>query len=311
MRTTADPVRRWVLALSPKPALALMAMALLASGLASCGGGGGSRSGGTPPSVPTNVQATAGTEQVTIDFDPVAGTTSYNLYWATTPGVNKSNGTQITGVTSPYVHLGVANGVAHYYVVTAVNTTGGFSESSESAEAPVIPLAAPAGLVGIGGDSQIALDWTLVTGASTYNLYWANSSGVSQSSGTAIPGVTPPYTHPLLVNGTDEIEIPGFTLFDSLTGLSIFTESATLSRTGNVFRGIVTVVDGEPLTSWDDYQVFLVELSDPNDTDSDGLPDIVSTPEPAAAAQALVALATVIWLRRHSDRKRARRLRHR
>ena len=102
----------------------------------------------------------------------------------------------------------------------------------------------------------------------------------------------------LVRNGTDEIEIPSFALSDSGTGLSILTRDATLQRFGNVFRGIVSVFDGEPLTSWDDYQQFRVELTDSNDTDSDGLPDIVSLPEPEADFQAVVALALLFGIRR-------------
>ncbi len=84
-----------------------------------------------PPLSPTNVSASAGTGQITISWDPVDDATSYNIYWSTTPGVTKSNGTQISGVTSPYVHTGLTAATTYYYVVTAVGLGG---ESAESAE---------------------------------------------------------------------------------------------------------------------------------------------------------------------------------
>jgi hypothetical protein len=80
---------------------------------------------------PSNVSASAGTGQTTISWDPVDNATSYNIYWSITPGVTKSNGTQISGVTSPYVHTGLTADTTYYYVVTAVGLGG---ESAESAE---------------------------------------------------------------------------------------------------------------------------------------------------------------------------------
>lgn len=77
-------------------------------------------------SAPAGVQATAGDTQVTVQWNAVTGATSYNIYWGTSTGVTKLNGTQITGVTSPYVHTGRTNGQTYYYVVTAsaeVNAT--------------------------------------------------------------------------------------------------------------------------------------------------------------------------------------------
>jgi hypothetical protein len=86
----------------------------------------------------------------------------------------------------------------------------------------------------------------------------------------------------------DEIEIPSFSLFDSSMNRSILTMDATLNRSGNQFRGVFEVFDGEPFTFWDDYTHFRVEITDNNDTDSDGLPDLVALPEPGALAQASV-----------------------
>jgi fibronectin type 3 domain-containing protein len=91
------------------------------------------------PSIPTGVTAAAGNGQVTISWNAVGGATSYNIYWSTTAGVTKTNGTKITGATSPYTHTGITNGTAYYYVVTAVNSLG---ESMESAQVSATPAAA-------------------------------------------------------------------------------------------------------------------------------------------------------------------------
>ena len=73
-----------------------------------------------------------------------------------------------------------------------------YSSSSSS----YTTLSAPSGLTAAGAASQVTLDWTTVSGASSYTVYWHNSTGVSSSS-TAITSVsTDNYTHSSLDNGT-------------------------------------------------------------------------------------------------------------
>ena len=88
------------------------------------------------PSAPTGVSATAGNGQVSISWTSVSGATSYNIYWSTTSGVTKTTGTKLTGGTSPYTHTGRTNGTTYYYVVTAVNSYGESSESSQVSGTP-------------------------------------------------------------------------------------------------------------------------------------------------------------------------------
>lgn len=90
----------------------------------------------TAPAAPTSVTATAGDGQVTINWSAVSDATSYNVYWSATTGVTKTNGTKISGTTSPYIHASLTNDTTYYYVVTAVNSSG---ESVESAQASATP----------------------------------------------------------------------------------------------------------------------------------------------------------------------------
>ena len=128
-------------------ALTLMIVVLMLAGCGS-GGGSGSASGSASGSVPSSVSdsgsspqvlsgnASAGVplaKQLTLTWDPVAGATSYTLYWSTVPEVSSANGTQISGIsTTSYVHTGLAAGTTYYYVVTAVNSS---SESAASVSA--------------------------------------------------------------------------------------------------------------------------------------------------------------------------------
>ena len=63
-------------------------------------------------------------------------------------------------------------------------------------------LSAPSGVTATLGYYQVALDWTAVSGASSYTVYWGSSTGITSSS-TAITGITDDnYTHSSLDNGT-------------------------------------------------------------------------------------------------------------
>ena len=77
-----------------------------------------------------------------------------------------------------------------------------FKKDESSSSSSSTTLSAPSGLTAAGAASQVTLDWTAVSGASSYTVYWYNSTGVSSSS-TAITSVsTDNYTHSSLDNGT-------------------------------------------------------------------------------------------------------------
>jgi hypothetical protein len=72
------------------------------------------------PSLVTGLAAAADKGQVTLSWNPVAGATSYNLYWVTSRNVPPANGTKISGLSSPFTHTGLSDDTPHYYTVTAV-----------------------------------------------------------------------------------------------------------------------------------------------------------------------------------------------
>lgn len=61
---------------------------------------------------------------------------------------------------------------------------------------------APATISAVGGNKQVTVTWASVTGATSYDLYWADHSGVPLLDSNKIAGVTSPYTHSGLANGT-------------------------------------------------------------------------------------------------------------
>ncbi|MGA8849027.1 MAG: fibronectin type III domain-containing protein [Dehalococcoidia bacterium] len=184
--------------------LVVLLSIVLAVYLIARGGGGGG-----VPAAPTGVTATAGDGRATISWSSVTGATSYNIYWSTTSGVTKTSGTKITGATSPYSHTGRTNGTRYYYIVTAVNSSGESVESSQVSATPTsasggggggIP-SAPTGVTATAGDGRATISWSSVTGATSYNIYWSTTSGVTKTRGTKITGATSPYSHTGLTNG--------------------------------------------------------------------------------------------------------------
>lgn len=90
-----------------------------------------------PPLAPSNFKALAGSGSISYTWDTVPETTGYNLYYSTTSGVTKSNGTKIPAVTTPKTISGLNNGIPYHAVVTAVNSIG---ESAESVQVSATPL---------------------------------------------------------------------------------------------------------------------------------------------------------------------------
>ena len=60
---------------------------------------------------------------------------------------------------------------------------------------------APQNVVSVSDDGQVTISWDSVTGATSYNIYWDTTGGVTTSD-TQLATVTSPYLHDGLVNGT-------------------------------------------------------------------------------------------------------------
>jgi len=132
----------------------------------------------TAPTVPTNVAATAGDKQVTVTWSAIAGATAYHVKRATTSG---GPYTQVAAPTSAtYTDTSLTNGTSYYYVVSAVDAAGESANSSQvtaKPAAPVAVLAAPTGLTAKAGNAQVSLQWSGSTGATSYHVKRATTSG--------------------------------------------------------------------------------------------------------------------------------------
>lgn len=203
-----------------------------------CGGGGGSSESIPPPAAPQNVISSGANGQVILSWEQVNGATEYRIYWSTAAGVNKETGTIIPNVSSPYSHTGLINGNTYYYVVIAVNQYGESAESKEvsATPSPAAPPLPPSNLATHGGNKTVNIAWSESQSQEAvtfyYNIYWSVSSGVTKNNGIKIEGVSSPYIHTNLINGT--------TYYYVVTGVNMYGEgdasqevSATPTR-GNV-----------------------------------------------------------------------------
>ncbi len=198
----------------------------------------------TAPAAPAGVTAVGGANQATITWPAVSGATSYNLYRSTSSGVTTVTGTKIAAVTSPYVNTGLIAGSSYYYIVTAVNSIG---ESQASAQAmattnpaPVVTVpAAPASVTATGGTNQVSLSWAAVSGATSYNVYYATTSGVTKTSGAKIVNATSPYVQTGLAAGTSYYYV--------VTAVNSAGESAASTQATATTAVATPVIDGAAL----------------------------------------------------------------
>jgi fibronectin type 3 domain-containing protein len=107
-------------------------------------------------------------------------------------------------------------------VVTAVNAIGESAASSQASASLVQPNA-PTGVTAIPTSSTSAtITWNAVAGATSYNLYWSTTSGVTPANGTKIADVTSPYTQTGLTDGS--------TYYYVVTAVNAIGESAASSQ---------------------------------------------------------------------------------
>ncbi len=182
--------------------VAVAATTWLSSG---CGGGGGG--GGTPaapPAAPAGLSATAANGAVSLAWTAVSGATSYNVYRATASGALGTK-TKIGAATATaYLDSTATNGTTYYYQVTAANGGGESGGSNEASAKPLatLPPTAPTGVAAAAASAKVTISWNSVSGATSYDIYWSTTSGVTPANGTQIAGATSPYVQTGLTNDT-------------------------------------------------------------------------------------------------------------
>jgi beta-glucanase (GH16 family) len=131
--------------------------------------------------VPAGLTATAGNQQVSLNWNAVPAATSYNVKSSTT------NGGPYVTIASPtttgFTNTGLVNGITNYYVVSQVNAV---AESTDSAQVSATPVCTPPAAPTAGNNSPIDAGATLNLTAST------------------VPGATYSWTGPNGFTSTDQ-----------------------------------------------------------------------------------------------------------
>ena len=201
------------------------------------------------PAIPENLAVDADIEKNTITWDESLGADLYNIYWSTSPGVDKLDN-KITGATSPHNHESLTPGIPIYYVVAAEDEDG---ESSVSSEESGIPeLDEPENLdVDLETQTSTILTWNSVLGATKYNIYYAKSPGVTKETGTKITDAISPYEHTDLDDGD--------TYYYVVTAENVSDESEESNEVSEYVLPIpvtpdptISPMDSENVISWED-----------------------------------------------------------
>jgi len=154
-----------------------------------------------PPAAPTGLVATPGSGNVTLNWTASSGATGYTVQRSTISGSSYTTlATNVSATT--YKDTTVTNGTTYYYVVVATNAGGSSSASTQSGTTPQPPAPAmPTGLTATAGNGNVTLNWTAVSGATSYTVQRSTTSGAGYSvvNGSV---ATNTYTDLGLTNGT-------------------------------------------------------------------------------------------------------------
>jgi fibronectin type 3 domain-containing protein len=213
---------RWNTTKSITGCFVYILLALLQAGCGgySNGGGNGGGGGSSAPFVPTGLTASAANAQVNLTWNASSGATAYYVKRSTTSGGPYTQ--MATPTATSYADNSVTNGTKYYYVVSAYNSYG---QSANSAEVNATPMAppppgAPAGLQAIAGNTQVSLNWTASTGATSYHVKRSTTNGG-------------PYTQvsvPTAANFTDTGLTNGTIYYYVVSALNSAGESANSSQ---------------------------------------------------------------------------------
>lgn len=206
-----------------------------------------------PPPVPTGLAAVGGANGfVPLSWSPSFGATSYNLKRATVNGGPYNTVFSVAGTN--YNDANVTNGVAYYYVLTAVGPNG---ESAATAQVNATPLA-PVVVTWFKADAITGLG----NGAAVAS--WTDSSGNGFTAAQATAGQRPTYST-AAVNGLPVVHFNSASsqnltfnrpIQDNFTMFCVFRSTQGLNS-GTLFWQGAGLVNGEVAGTANDFGTCL------------------------------------------------------
>jgi len=149
------------------------------------------------PAAPAAPVLAAGNSSLTASWNAVQGAAYYEIWTGTTDNSFNAvmNSGNITGNTSNIIITGLTNGTSYYVWIKAVNSKGSSDFSSSASAAPsafaVPPVMHSAPNV-TAGSTELAVDWTMVEGASFYEVWISPDNNINnaQKYGPDITGTS-------------------------------------------------------------------------------------------------------------------------
>ena len=143
----------------------------------------------TTAGVPTSVQGTSGNGQVSLVWTaPVsnggAAITDYRVQYSSNGGTSWTRFSDGTSTATSATVTGLTNGTAYVFQVRAVNAAGLGAFGQAAAVTPRTTAAAPTGMIGTAGDTQVSLVWTapVSDGGATitdYRVQYSSNGGTT------------------------------------------------------------------------------------------------------------------------------------
>jgi NPCBM/NEW2 domain/Alpha galactosidase C-terminal beta sandwich domain len=140
-----------------------------------------------PPHAPTGLEANPG-NSIELAWNATLSATGYNIKRSTNGGSSFT----ILG-TSPvasYSDGNVVSGINYDYAISATNRFGESANSAEVSVTPCSPPAAPTNVISSVTNSNVAVSWNAVPGATGYNVARAISSAPFTTIASGLVGTT-------------------------------------------------------------------------------------------------------------------------
>ena len=142
---------------------------------------------------PINLTATPNDNTVELSWNIVSSAKNYEVKRSLTAGGPYTTVATIPAGTNSYSDNDVIGGTTYYYIITALNSLGGQSNSNEVTVTPNIPktndLDAPT-ITSLGRDGGVYIGWSKVENATGYNIKRSLKAGGPYTTITTVPADT-------------------------------------------------------------------------------------------------------------------------
>ena len=150
------------------------------------------------PGVPVLGLAAPGDARISLNWDPVIGSTGYKIFRSTTSGVYGLEEASVSGSVYGYDVTGLTNGTTYYFVIQATNPGGDSTASNEVSATPRTVPSAPTGVTAVAGNGQATVSFTTPANGGSDITYYKVTA---MPGNITVTGASSPITVTGLSNG--------------------------------------------------------------------------------------------------------------